>query len=73
MSLCHGPVSKALLMSIVASVVLSGGYLLLNPSKISCVIVERYVMVECCDRKPCCEGVSGVCGVICLRMSLSKI
>jgi len=50
-----------------------GEVVVLKPSKMSCVRVERCVVVECCGRNPCCEGISGMCGVICLRMRLSKI
>ena len=73
MRICLGTVSKALFMSIVAKTVLRGGCFLLKPSNISCVREERWVVVECCGRKPCWEGASVMCGVICLRTSLSRI
>jgi len=60
-------------MSSAANVVLRDGCLALKSSKISCVRVERYVIVECWGQKPCYDEASGMCGVICLRMSLSKI
>jgi len=37
MKMCRGTVSKALFISITASVVLRGGCLLLEPSKMSCL------------------------------------
>jgi len=39
----------------------------------SCVRVDRCVVVECCGRNPGCEEASDMYGVISLRMSLSKI
>jgi len=45
--MCHGTVSKALLTSIAANVVLKGGCLVLQQSKMSCVRVERNMVVEC--------------------------
>jgi len=59
-------VSKALLMSVVTNIVRNCGYLVLKPSK-------RYMVVEWWCWKPCCEGASSMCGVICLRISHSKI
>ena len=38
-----------------------------------CVSVVRSVVVECKALKPCCVGDSGMCGVIVLRISLSRI
>ena len=38
-----------------------------------CVSVVRSVVVECEALKPCCVGDSGMCGVIVLRISLSRI
>ena len=45
-SRCLGTVSKALAMSIVAMSVLSAGFLLLKPSRMSCVMLVRRVVVE---------------------------
>ena len=55
--------SKALAMSIVAMRVLSAGFLLLKPSKMSCVMLVRRVVVEWLARKPCCEASSGMCSL----------
>ena len=38
-----------------------------------CVSVVRSVVVGCRALKPCCVGDSGMCGVIVLRVSLSRI
>jgi len=60
MRMCHGNVSKTLLMSIAANIILRDGCLMLKPSKMSCVRVARCVVVECWGRKPCCEGANGM-------------
>jgi len=72
MRLCHSMISKALLMSIAASVILRDGALVLKPSKKSCVRVERYVVVECCGRQPSCEGANDMCDVICFEHGTEK-
>ena len=38
-----------------------------------CVGVARSVVVECRALKPCCVGDRGMCGVIVLRISISRI
>ena len=38
-----------------------------------CFIVVRLVVVECRALKPCCVDERGMCGVILLRISLSRI
>jgi len=73
MSNVRGTVSKALLMSIVARSVLCAGLGIFRPSCMYCVSVVRSVVVECKALKPCCVGDSGMCGVIVLRISLSRI
>ena len=73
MSSVHGMVSKALLMSIVASNVRCAGLFVLRPSCIVCVMEVRSVVVECCGRKPCCEVERGMCGFMFVRTSLSSI
>lgn len=73
MSNVRGTVSKALLMSIVAKSVLCAGLGMFRPSCMCCVSVVRSVVVECKALKPCCVGDSGMCGVIVLRISLSRI
>ena len=52
----RGTVSKALLMSIVASSVLCAGLGVLRPSSVVCVREVRSVDVECKGLKPCCVG-----------------
>ena len=69
----RGTVSKALLMSIVASRVRCAGLGVLRPSSVVCVRVVRSVDVECKDLKPCWEGERGMCGVMFVRTSLSSI
>lgn len=63
-SLCLGTVSKALLMSMVASAVRLGGTLSLKPSAMSCVSDVRYVVVLCMCLKPCWWSVCGVNGAM---------
>ena len=41
------------------------------PSNTFCVRFVRRVLVECTGPKACCEGVSGMLGVICVRKSSS--
>ena len=53
MSIVLGTVSKALLMSIVASSVRCAGLGAFSPSCMCCVSVVRSVVVECLALKPC--------------------
>ena len=73
MSRCLGTVSKALLMSMAAMIVLSAGLFEFKPSSVVCVRWVRSVDVECWDLKPCCEGESEICGEMLLRTNLSSI
>jgi len=57
-------VSKALLMSRVTAIVLSGGFLWLNPVAIPEFIVWSAEFLECSSLKPCCVGMLGRLGVI---------
>jgi hypothetical protein len=57
-------VSKALLMSRVTAIVLSGGFLWLNPVAITEFIAWSAEFVECLGLKPCCVGMLGRFGVI---------
>jgi len=57
-------VSKALLMSRVTAIVLSGGFLWLNPVAIPEFIVWSAEFLECSGLKPCCVGMLGRLGVI---------
>ena len=66
MSSVRGIVSKALLISIVASIVLYAGLGTLRPSCMYCVSVLRSVVVECRALKPRCVSHTGMCGVIVL-------
>ena len=72
-SKCLGTVSKALLMSMAAMIVLSAGLLEFKPSSVVCVRWVRRVEVECRDLKPCCVGESGICGDMLFRTNLSSI
>ena len=56
--------SKALDISMVAMSVLSAGFLLLKPSRMSCVMHVSVVVVECNGLNPCCEGSSGMWSLI---------
>ena len=56
--------SKALLMSRVTAIVLSGGFLWLNPVAITEFIAWSAEFVECLGLKPCCVGMLGRFGVI---------
>ena len=60
-------------MSIVAGSVLCAGLGIFRPSCMYCVSVVRSVVVECRALKPCCVGDKGMCGVIVLRINLSRI
>ena len=71
-SVC-GTVLKALLISIVARSVLCAGLVIFRLSCLYCVSVVRSVVVECRALKPCCVGIRGMCGMIVLRISLSRI
>ena len=73
MSNVRGTVSKALRMSIVARSVLCAGLGIFRPSCMYYVSAVRSVVVECKALKPCCVGDSEMCGVIVLRISLSRI
>ena len=73
MSRCRGTVSKALLMSMAAIIVLSAGLFEFKPSSVVCERWVRRVDVECWDLKPCCEGDSGICGEMLFRTNLSSI
>ena len=73
MSRRRGTVLKALLMSIVASIVRCGGLGRFWPSSVVCVRCVRSVLVECLGRKPCCVWDRGMCGVMFCRTSLSSI
>lgn len=73
MSRCRGIVSKALLMSMAATIVRVAGLFWLRPSSVVCVMFVRRVEVECWGLKPCCVGDSGMCAVMLLRTSLSSI
>jgi len=73
MSSVRGTVSKALLMSIVARSVLYADSGMFRTLYMYCVIVVRSVVVECRALKPCCVDDRGMCGVIVLRISLSRI
>ena len=44
-----------------------------RPSCMYCVSVVRSVVVECRALKPCCVSDRGMCGVIVLRINLSRI
>ena len=59
-SRCRGTVSKALLMSMVATRDLSAGLGEFRPSRIVCVRLVRRVLVECSALNPCCEGDRGM-------------
>ena len=55
-------------------IVLYGGLRTLRPSCMYCVRVGRSVVVEYRALKhACCVGGKGMCGVIVLRISLSRI
>ena len=73
MSGVRGAVSKALLMSTVARSVLCAGLGMFRPSCMYFVSVVRSVVVECRALKPCCVRDRRMCGVIVLRISLSRI
>ena len=60
-------------MSMAAMIVLLAGLFVFKPSSVVCVRWVRRVDVECSDLKPCCEGESGICGVMLLRTNLSSI
>jgi hypothetical protein len=57
-------VSKALLMSRVTAIVLSGGFLWLNPVAITEFIAWSDQFVECFGLKLCCVGMLGRFSVI---------
>ena len=69
----RGIVSKALLLSIVTRSVVYDGLGMYKPSCSYCVSIVRSVVVECRALKPCCVGDRGMCGVVALRISLSRI
>ena len=73
MSSVRGTISKALLISVVGRSVLYAGLGKFRPLCVYCVSVGRSVVVECRALNPCCVGVRGMCGVILLRISLSRI
>ena len=66
-------VSKALLMSIMAKSILCAGFEIFSPSCMYYVNVARSVVIESRALKPCFVGDKGVCGVIVLKISLSRI
>ena len=72
MSSMRGTVSKALLISIMARSVLYANFGTFRPSCMYCVSVVRSAVVECRALKPCCVGDRGMCGVIVLRIGLSR-
>ena len=65
--------SKALPMSIVVRSVLCADMGIFTPSCMYCVSVVRTVVIECRALKPCCVGDREMCGVIVLRINLSRI
>ena len=73
MSSVRGTVLKALLMSMVARSVLYTGLGMFRPSCMYCVSVVRSFVVEFRALKPCCVDDRGICGVIFLRISFSRI
>ena len=73
MSSVRGTVSKALLMSLVARCLLCAGLAIFGRSCMYCGTVVRNVVVECRALKPCCVCDRRMCGVIVLRISLSRI
>ena len=66
-------VSKALLMSIAASIVRCAGLCRFRPSSVVCVMFVRSVVVECCGLKPCWASDRGMWCEMLLRTSLSSI
>ena len=72
-SAMRGTMSKTLLMCIVARSVLCAGLGMFRPSRMYCVSVVRSAEVECRAQNPFCVGDRGMCGVIGLRISLSRI
>ena len=65
--------SKALLMSMVAMIVLDGGLFPLNPSRMCWVTLVRRVVVEWFLLNPCWIPDVGRLGVIFVRMSFSIV
>ena len=49
------------------------GLAIFKPSCMYCVTSVRSAVAECRALKPCCVGDRGMCGVIVLRISLSRI
>ena len=67
-----GTVSKALKMSIAATIERGAGLLLLRSCRIFWERLVSRVDVECCDRKPCWVGLRGRSGVILARTRRSR-
>ena len=65
--------SKELLKSIVARIALQAGLGTFKPSSTHSVTAVRSSMVECRSLKPCYASNRGMCGVIVLRTSFSRI